>query len=200
MMHGHHQFELIGETRDDAAGEAFDKVARLLGLPYPGGPEISRAATAGDPTAFTFPRAMLDQENYDFSFSGLKSAVRREVTELAALEDPSALPAATVGNLAASFQAAVIDALVTKTVRAAEAFGPRAVLLGGGVAANGLLRQELTTRLGQINVPIRVSPFELTTDNAAMIGLAAVHATAPPLTSGELAALTADPGAALAAG
>lgn len=199
MMRGHHDFELIGETRDDAAGEAFDKVARLLGLPYPGGPEISRLAADGDPTAFAFPRAMLDQDNYDFSFSGLKSAVRREVSggaetpTLDADRDPR-----RAADLAASFQTAVVDALVTKTVAAAEEFGPRAVLLGGGVAANGELRQELADRLKAIGIPLRVTPFEFATDNAAMIGLAATYVPTEPLTPTDAATLTADPGAALA--
>lgn len=169
LMKGHHQFELIGETRDDAAGEAFDKVARLLGFPYPGGPEISKAAENGNPNAYDFPRAMLDQDNFDFSFSGLKSAVRREVETIDELDSQ------TIANLAASFQAAVIDALVAKTVRAAQHHKPAAVLLGGGVAANTELRTRLQAALDNEAFMLRITPKDLATDNAAMIGLAAYY-------------------------
>ena len=161
LMHGHHQFETLGSTRDDAAGEAFDKVAKLLGLGYPGGPAISELAKGGDPAAISFPRAMTDQDNLDFSFSGLKTAVRR------ALDEGGHQPA----DVAASFEQAVVDALVTKTRRAAAQVQPAAVLLGGGVAANQKLRAELARALGEL--PLRCTPPELATDNAAMIGLAA---------------------------
>jgi N6-L-threonylcarbamoyladenine synthase len=191
LMTGHHQFTLLGETRDDAAGEAFDKVAQLLDLRYPGGPEISKLAEQGDPTAFSFPRAMLDQDNLDFSFSGLKSAVRRVVIEAAPDQ-------AVKANIAAAFQAAVIDALVQKTVRAAVRMKPTAVLLGGGVAANMQLRTDLAKALTEQHLELLVTPPELATDNAAMIGLAATY-SAQPLSGPVVRQLVADPGAALAA-
>lgn len=179
LMRDHGVYRLLGRTRDDAAGEAFDKVARLLGLGYPGGPAIQRAAAEGDPTAFAFPRAMLRQ-GYDFSFSGLKTAVLRAVERLSGAVAPgqrSGLsPAAAarqdlaarlpIADLAASFQQAVVEVLVEKTCRAAARFRVRQVAVGGGVAANALLRAELPRRLGQ---PVLFPPLPLCTDNAAMI-------------------------------
>lgn len=170
-MDGHHSFEILGSTRDDAAGEAFDKVARLLGMEYPGGPQISAAATSGDASAYTFPRAMLNQDNLDFSFSGLKSAVRREVADRVITKQDRS-------NIAAAFQEAVVDILVEKTVRAAKLTNPTAVLLGGGVAANTLLRSRLCTATRTLGIPLQCSPLELATDNAAMIGVAAVFSDA----------------------
>ena len=170
------EYELLGETRDDAAGEAFDKVAKILGLGYPGGPAIERAARAGDPTAHPFPRPMLssgqregDEDYYDFSFSGLKTAVLNRVRELEAegrLE-------AEVSNLAASFQAVVVDVLVAKTMRAVEAKGCRRVLLGGGVAASQALRARVREALGPDGELFYPSP-RLATDNGAMIARAAL--------------------------
>lgn len=168
LMKNHHHFQLLGSTRDDAAGEAFDKVGKLLGLPYPGGPAVSQLAKRGNAEAFDFPRAMTDQPNYDFSFSGLKTAVLREI-------DGKRLSQKTQADLAASFQQAVIDTLVTKTKRAAIDLGPKTVLLGGGVAANPLLRESLARALAEIGPTLLASPPEMTTDNAAMIGLAAFH-------------------------
>jgi len=164
LMLGHGRYRRLGGTLDDAAGEAFDKVARLLGLPYPGGPSIQAAAASGDPQAFDFPRALLahPEHEYNFSFSGLKTAVLR-VTE--GLEE-SKLP---VGDLAASFQEAVVDALVEKTRRAAVALGATQVCVCGGVAANSRLRQVMAERLP---VPVRVPPLFLCTDNAAMTAAA----------------------------
>jgi N6-L-threonylcarbamoyladenine synthase len=170
-MDDHHSFEVLGSTRDDAAGEAFDKVARLLGMEYPGGPRISVAASSGDARAYDFPRAMLNQDNLDFSFSGLKSAVRREVADRIITELDRA-------NVAAAFQEAVVDILVEKTVRAAKLTNPAAVLLGGGVAANTLLRSRLDTATDTLDIPLQCSPLELATDNAAMIGVAAVFSDA----------------------
>jgi len=155
-----HQYELLGATRDDAVGESFDKVARLLGLPYPGGPSIQRAAEGGNPRAFAFPRGMAHSDSYDFSYSGLKTAV------LYALRDQ---PAANHGDIAASFQAAAIDILVTKTQAAlAQTRAPR-LLVVGGVAANRHLRDRLAA---EIRVPVLAPPLALCTDNAAMIGAA----------------------------
>lgn len=162
LMEDHLQYRHLGGTLDDAAGEAFDKVGRLLGLPYPGGPEIDRASEGGNASVFRFPRAIMD-EGYDFSFSGLKTAVMREVERY----DNGRLP---VNDLAASFQAAVVDVLVEKTMRAAREHEVTAVHLAGGVSANRALRWAANTRL---DVPVRYPPMELCTDNAAMIAAAA---------------------------
>ncbi len=162
LMTGHGRYQHLGGTLDDAAGEAFDKVGRLLGLPYPGGPAIDKAAQNGSPTAFKFPRAVMD-DGFNFSFSGLKTAVMRQTKKF----NPDRLP---VNDLAASFQAAVVDALVTKTERAAQAYGVTAVHLAGGVSANSALRREMNER---VDLPVRVPPLALCTDNAAMIGAAA---------------------------
>ncbi len=173
-MAGHGQYRRLGGTLDDAAGEAFDKVGRLLGLSYPGGPAIEEAARDGDPEAFKLPRAWLPG-SYDFSFSGLKTAVLHAVQKYEPRADgsagsgsqpPAAKRAVPVADLAASFQAAVADVLVEKACRAAEEFGARTLLLAGGVAANELLRGEITRRCP---VPVRYPPLALCTDNAAMI-------------------------------
>jgi tRNA N6-adenosine threonylcarbamoyltransferase len=163
LMEAHRRFRLLGRTIDDAAGEAFDKVARLLGLGFPGGPEIETAAKDGNPEAFPLPKAWL-ADRYDFSFSGLKTAVLRLVRSL---EEKGAVP---VGDVAASFQKAIVGALAEKTARAAAEHGVRCVMLGGGVAANSALRAEIERRIG---VPLRVPPPRLCTDNGAMIGAAA---------------------------
>lgn len=168
------EYELLGETRDDAAGEAFDKVAKILGLGYPGGPVIQRVASEGDAAAHAFPRPMLasnqepeDADYYDFSFSGLKTAV---LTRVRALESVGRLDA-EVANVAASFQAAAVEVLAAKTMRAVEAYGCQRVMLGGGVAASQALRSLLQTRLdskGELYYP----STRLATDNAAMIASA----------------------------
>ncbi len=162
LMRDHLEYEHLGGTIDDAAGEAFDKIGRLLGLPFPGGPAIDHAARDGQQTAYQFPRALMD-DSYDFSFSGLKTAVLREVERY----DSDRLP---VANLAASFQAAVVDVLVEKTARAAEAHGVTAVHLVGGVSANSALRAAMVERM---EIPVRYPPPLLCTDNAAMIAAAA---------------------------
>ncbi len=168
LMRDHLDYQRLGGTLDDAAGEAFDKVARLLGLGYPGGPAIQTAAEGGDPGAFRFPRAWLEG-TWDFSFSGLKTAVLREVRRLqpdlrAAVDPPG--PGLPIADLAASFQDAVADVLVSKTLAAAETFQARQILVAGGVSANRLLRQ---TFLARSRLPVRVPPLALCTDNAAMI-------------------------------
>lgn len=161
LMRDHGRYEYLGGTLDDAAGEAFDKVGRLLGLPYPGGPAVQKAAEGGNPNAFHFPRAWLE-ESYDFSFSGLKTAALR------ALEKYSAPPKGRLlADLAASFQAAVVDVLAAKTVQAAENLGATAILLCGGVSANAALR---TTTAERAKVPVYYPPPFLCTDNAAMVG------------------------------
>jgi len=179
-MAGHGQYRRLGRTRDDAAGEAFDKVARMLGLGYPGGPAIQRAAEQGDPRKHRLPRAWLGQ-SYDFSFSGLKTAVLRLLEERQAVEQERAVGNAlarakgrladlTIPDIAASFQEAAVDVLVEKTRRAAEEFAVRQVALGGGVAANRLLREQMRARLP---VPVTYPPPILCTDNAAMIAACA---------------------------
>jgi N6-L-threonylcarbamoyladenine synthase len=166
LMEGHGRYHLLGQTADDAAGEAFDKVGRLLGLPYPGGPAISAAAEGASP-AVRFPRARTDGR-YDFSFSGLKTAVLREVEGYRQRGEP--IP---VDGLAAAFEEAVVDALARKTVGAATDHGVAAVALGGGVAANRSLRSTLRERLSAHGLPLLVPPPAWCTDNGAMIGAAA---------------------------
>lgn len=168
LMRGHHDFVKLGETLDDAAGEAFDKVARLLGLGYPGGPIISKLAEKGNPEAFQFPRPMLDKENrLNFSFSGLKSAVRREVENLKTTDDQ------VLADLCVSFQQAVIEVLVNKLVLAVQQHDVKEVHLAGGVSANRLLRQMSREKLPD-KLPL-FWPVEqiFCTDNAAMIASAA---------------------------
>ncbi|CAN5763523.1 tRNA (adenosine(37)-N6)-threonylcarbamoyltransferase complex transferase subunit TsaD [soil metagenome] len=166
LMEDHGRYRLLGQTVDDAAGEAFDKVGRLLGLPYPGGPSI--AAAAADATPVTrFPRART-AGTYDFSFSGLKTAVLREVEGYRERGEP--IP---VDGLAAAFEEAVVDALATKTVAAARDHGVASVALGGGVAANRALRATLGTRLAADGLSLLVPPPAWCTDNGAMIGAAA---------------------------
>lgn len=167
IMTGHLAYKRLGSTLDDAAGEAFDKVARLLGLPYPGGPSIQRAAETGDPTRFSFPRAKTDNP-YDFSFSGLKTAVLYQVNELKK-QRTGALP---VEDLAASFQAAVVDVLFQKTMQAARDFNAMEILVAGGVSANRALRQAFQN---QDELEVHIPPFSLCTDNAAMIAAAGYY-------------------------
>jgi N6-L-threonylcarbamoyladenine synthase len=158
--HGH--YELLGSTIDDAAGEAFDKVARYLGLGYPGGPVIDKLATTGNPEAIRFPRALADRA-YDFSFSGLKTAVVNHVR---------AHPDNAVEDVAASFQEAVVDVLVTKAMKAAKDVGAKGVCLGGGVAANRSLRQRLVAACVADGLRPFVPSLAMCTDNAAMIAAA----------------------------
>ena len=162
------RYEILGQTVDDAAGEAFDKVARFLGLGYPGGPLLDRAARDGDPEAVRFPRAMATSGDYDFSLSGLKTAVIRHVrAERAAGRSPR------IEDLAASFQEAVVDVQVQKTMAAAEATGAPTVLLGGGVVANTRLRERMTDEAERRGVRLLYPSPQLCTDNAAMIAAAA---------------------------
>jgi N6-L-threonylcarbamoyladenine synthase len=158
-VHGEADYEVLGETVDDAAGEAYDKVARLLGLGYPGGPVIDRLAATGDPRAVRFPRPM-QGDGLDFSFSGLKTAVLHQVRRA---------PEMAVADLAASFQAAVVDVLVAKLAAAADAIGARTLVIGGGVAANSALRAAVADLAAETGRAARIPPRELCTDNAAMI-------------------------------
>jgi len=176
-MRDHLTYRLLGTTVDDAAGEAFDKVGRLLGLGYPGGPAIQAAAEGATRRDVVFPRAWMG-DSYDWSFSGLKTAARRIVAEarlaegLAVDDTSSTLSAAAVAELAYGFQASVVDVLVTKTIRAARAVGARSIVLGGGVAANSVLRGALAERARDLGVPLIVPRPGLCTDNGAMIGAA----------------------------
>ena len=161
--------ELLGETIDDAAGEAFDKVARLLGLPYPGGPEIDRVAVGGDPKAIRFPRGLSQQKDmekhrYDFSFSGLKTAVARWVEQRR--DSGEELP---IADVAASFRESVADVLLTKALAACADHGVARLLLGGGVVANARVRELAAERCAAAGVELRVPPLSLCTDNGAMI-------------------------------
>lgn len=162
LMEDHLQIKHLGGTIDDAAGEAFDKVGRLLGLSYPGGPAIDKASVKGNPSAVMFPRAIKD-DDFNFSFSGLKTAVLRQTQRY----EEGRLP---VADMAASFQAAVVDSLVSKTRRAAEYYDVTAVHMAGGVSANSLLRRKMQERIA---IPVRFPPPLLCTDNAAMIAAAA---------------------------
>jgi N6-L-threonylcarbamoyladenine synthase len=170
LMRDHLTYTRLGQTMDDAAGEAFDKVGRLLGLGYPGGPAIEKAAAGGNPAAYRFSKPKLDGE-YDFSFSGIKTAVLREVQRIGTIRaDGSPPPGTPVTDLAASFQASVVDQLCDKAVQAAHDTGAKAILMGGGVSANKALQTAMKVRAG---VPVYWPPLWLCTDNAAMIGAAA---------------------------
>ena len=158
-------YKKLGETRDDAVGECFDKVARLLGLPYPGGPEIERLAKYGNPIAINFPRPMINQKNYDFSFSGLKTALFYYLRDNKNVK---------IKDVAASFQTAAFDTLISKTLRAAKEYKAKSILISGGVAANKTLQRQFKSIVkSQLsNVNFFVPPKKLCTDNAAMIAAA----------------------------
>ncbi len=167
-MKRHGQYEIIGETVDDAAGEAFDKTAKLIGLGYPGGPQISKHAEQGSPTKFNFPRPMLNNPGFNFSFSGLKTAVlyefvkQKKTTQL-------------INDMSASLQQAVIDTLIGKLSQAIKKYHPKTIMLGGGVAANALLRKQFEKLAKQNKLSFSIPKFEYCTDNAGMIGLAAYY-------------------------
>jgi N6-L-threonylcarbamoyladenine synthase len=171
LVKDHLTYHIVGETMDDAAGEAFDKVARLLELPYPGGPAISKIAEHGNPVAFDLPRPLIQSDNLNFSFSGLKTAVLYTVRDL-----PPEQKKTAHADLAASFEQAVVDVLVHKTRAAIKEYTPRTLLLAGGVAANKKLRKTLENTSQQTQVPLRIAPKELCGDNAVMIGQVAVIA------------------------
>jgi N6-L-threonylcarbamoyladenine synthase len=165
-------FELLGSTIDDAAGEAFDKVASLLGLPFPGGPAIERAARGGNPRAVDLPRPLVDSQGLDFSFSGLKTAVRYRVQPPGA-QAPDIPPSEqAVADLAASFQEAVVDCLVAKAMRAVDQTGLRTLCVGGGVAANSRLRERLAEECARRGIELVIPPLRLCTDNAVMGAIA----------------------------
>ena len=179
LMTNHLTYQRLGSTLDDAAGEAFDKVARLLGLPFPGGPSIQKTSESGNATRFKFPRARLDKP-YDFSFSGLKTAVLYEVEALKKSKKP--LP---IEDLAASFQAAVVDVLFNKTIKAAREFGAQEILVSGGVSANRALREAFQS---QNEFRVHIPAFSLCTDNAAMIAAAGYRR----FVAGDISALDID--------
>jgi N6-L-threonylcarbamoyladenine synthase len=173
LFRDHGDYELLGQTQDDAVGEAYDKVAKIIGLPYPGGPSIAKAAALGDAKKYQFPKAKL-QNPYDFSFSGLKTAVLRSVQAAVGKdytfpshELPALLDEATRNDFAASFQRIANETLVDKAVKAFDDFQPKSVVIAGGVAANQDLRKQLKERLP---IEIEYAPMQLCTDNAAMIG------------------------------
>ena len=174
-------FELLGQTRDDAAGEAFDKVARLLGLPYPGGPHVEQLAAAGDPAAIHFPRSFTGGDSFEFSFSGLKSAVINYLHTASQRKEP-----VNASDVAASFQAAVVDVLVQKALQAVRQCRGSKLVLAGGVAANGSLRRALQERCSAADIEFYYPDSILCTDNAAMIGCRAYY----QLLSGDIADLS----------
>lgn len=163
------RYELLGRTRDDAAGEAFDKVAKMLGLPYPGGPEIDKLASRGDPAAFAFPRSFLDGSSLEFSFSGLKTAVLYELPKLDLKNEQ------TLANVCASVQAAILEVLVEKLVLAAKRNRESLVTVSGGVSCNRGLRAALTARCAKEGLQLLLARPDLCTDNAGMIAFAAVQ-------------------------
>lgn len=184
LMKKHGDFKLLGGTRDDAAGEAFDKIGRMLGLAYPAGPEIEGLAKKGNPKRFRFPRPLLHEDTYEFSFSGLKTAVLRQIQQLKKFLSPSRregqsedekLDNQTIADLARSTQDAIIDVLVKKTLRAAKEYNVKSILLSGGVSANQTLRKafELEARSSKLDAKIFAPAKNLCTDNGAMIASAA---------------------------
>ncbi len=192
MMKDHGRYEILGATKDDAAGECFDKVAKLLGLPYPGGPQISKLAETGRTDAIDFPRPMLEQKNYDFSFAGLKTSALywlRDNTPLAPLfRGESKIPpkkegrevladTITINDFCASFEQAIVDVLVGKTIRAAEQFKPKTIILGGGVAANKKLRETLREAIHHHSPDTLylLPDTKYSMDNAAMIAVAGYY-------------------------
>lgn len=172
LMRNHGKYKVVGSTRDDAAGEAFDKVAKLLNIGYPGGPAISKLADLGNSKAFSFPRPMMYESNFDFSFSGLKTDILRLVKK-----KKGKFSDQDIKNICASFQAAVVDVLISKTINAAKYYKVRTVLLAGGVSANKLLRKKLATEIKK-NLPqtqFHFPDLKFCADNAAMIALAGYY-------------------------
>jgi len=163
----HGVFKILGETLDDAAGEAFDKTAKMMGLGYPGGPMISKYAENGNAKAYNFPRPLISRDNFDFSFSGLKTSVLYTIQKIKKLDNK------TKSDLSASLQTAIVETLIAKTEKAINKFKPKTIMLGGGVAANKLLREQFVLLAQKHKIKSSIPPFEFCTDNAGMIGLAA---------------------------
>lgn len=166
-MENEGDYEIIGETRDDAVGEAYDKVARTIGLPYPGGPQIDKLAQEGE-ESIEFPRSWLEEDSYDFSFSGLKSSVLNYVHNRTQRGEDM-----NKADIAASFQRSVVDVLVERAARAVMSYDTKQLILTGGVAANSAIREAMEVKVKKIGVQLIVPPLSLCTDNAAMIGAAA---------------------------
>jgi len=191
LMADHNKMTWIGGTRDDAAGEAFDKCARLMGLPYPGGPSIAAAAKKFDPQKnkleIKLPRPMIDEDNFDWSFSGLKTAVLREVEKL---KSNNKFDNAIICELSYEIQRAVADVLVDKTLKAVDIYHPKTLLLAGGVAANNYLKEAFTTKIKELDfkVSLIVPPAKLCTDNAAYIASAAFFSSKKPIPWRDVAA------------
>jgi N6-L-threonylcarbamoyladenine synthase len=185
------ELELIGSTIDDAAGEAFDKVATILKLPYPGGPSIEKTAKNGDPKAIDFPRSMLGPDSLDFSFSGIKTAVLYycQGQDMKGANKVDSMTPQQIADIAASFQAAVIDVLVAKTKRGADKINAKTVLLGGGVAANSKLRESLKQMCDSTNKKLLIASKPLCTDNAVMVASLAYY----KFKAGQFADLTLEP-------
>jgi len=183
LMKAHGQYNLLGETRDDAAGEAFDKVAKLLGLGFPGGPIIAQKAEKGNPQKFNLPRPMMNRQNFDFSFSGLKTAVLYEVNPArrGKKTNPKKINDQYINDMAASFQQAAIDVLIYKTIKAAKEYKIKNIILSGGVAANQELRSQMQKAVEKElhNVNFHMPEIKLCTDNAAMIATVAFHKKKP---------------------
>ena len=182
---------LIGRTIDDAAGEAFDKVATILGLPYPGGPNIEKIAKEGDPKAIRFPRSLLDKDNLDFSFSGLKTAVlyHCQGQDMKGENRVASMSRQEIADIAASFQAAVIEVLVKKSHRAAVKIGAKTILAGGGVACNNALREAMEEMCNNNDLSLLIAPKKYCTDNAAMVASLAYY----KYEAGQFADLTLEP-------
>jgi N6-L-threonylcarbamoyladenine synthase len=182
---------LLGKTIDDAAGEAFDKVATILGLPYPGGPNIEKIAREGNPKAVRFPRSLMEKGNLDFSFSGLKTAVlyHCQGQDMKGENRVETMGRQEIADIAASFQAAVIDVLVKKTKRAAKQIGAKSVLMGGGVACNGALRDAMEQMCKREHLSLMIAPKKYCTDNAAMVASLAYY----KYKAGQFADLTLEP-------
>ncbi len=172
-------YTLLGRSKDDAAGEAFDKVAKMLDLPYPGGPEIDKRAELGDPERFSFPRPMMHEPHLDFSFSGLKTAVLYTLPRLTPSGNPNDLPEDVMNDLCAGVRQAIIDVLIHKAMRALRKTGHKLLAVSGGVSCNGALRRQLAEACARRKVELLLPPNSLTTDNAAMIAFAGLlHAKA----------------------
>ncbi len=170
LVRDHLEYRILGETRDDAVGEAFDKVAKILGLPYPGGPQIDQLAAQGNPDFIEFPRALLKSGQFDFSYSGLKTAVLNKINEMGEEQCRSSL-----NDICASFQKAAVEVLVKKTIEAARSFQVRHITLAGGVAANSLLRRWMTEDAAAYHLNVIFPPQKYCTDNAAMIARAGLE-------------------------
>jgi N6-L-threonylcarbamoyladenine synthase len=170
LVKNHLDYRILGETRDDAVGEAFDKVAKLLGLPYPGGPQVDRLSKQGNPDFVIFPRALMKSGNFDFSYSGLKTSVLNKINEIGEKSTRNNLP-----HICASFQKAAIEVLVKKTIAAARNYQVRNIVLAGGVAANSLLRTWMHDEAKSFNLEVVYPPMEYCTDNAAMIARAGLE-------------------------